>query len=99
MPMPRLPRPRAAALLPVLLVLAAAPLLATAPTNPWQTAVDNISAAFTGPVGRGLSLIAIAISGMMFAFGEPGAKKTVFGVVFGVSMIMAAATWLTWLTT
>ena len=97
-PVPR-PHYRTLAAL-TLLLLCAGPLLAgTTPvsTNPWQTAVNNVQTALTGPVGRGLSLIAIAISGIMFAFGEPGAKKTVAGVVFGVAMILGAATWLTWL--
>ena len=99
---PRPPIPHSGALAAAALVLLAAePLLAgtTTPTgtNPWQTAVNNVQTALTGPVGRGLSLIAIAISGFMFAFGEPGAKKMVAGVVFGVAMILGAANWLTWL--
>ena len=74
------------------------PLAAQATTNPWEDAIDQISAAMTGPIARGLSLVAIVIGGMMFAFGEGGAKKTTAGIIFGVGMAMGAANFLTWLT-
>ena len=80
----------------VALLLAAGPLLAQ---NPWQNAVNNLQTAMTGPIARGLSLIAIVISGLSFAFGQPGAKKALAGVVFGLAMTMGAAAWLTWLFT
>ena len=80
------------------------PLAAQAPPpptttgNPWETAVTAISTAMTGPIARGLSLVAIVIGGLMFAFGEGGAKRTTAGVIFGVGMAMGAAQFLTWLT-
>ncbi len=83
--------------LPALLAVTAANALAAA-ANPWQNAVDNMQAAFTGPIGRGLSLVAIVITGLMFAFGEPGGKRALAGVLFGLSMAMGAVGWLTWLT-
>ena len=67
-------------------------------TNPWSDAVDQIQTAMTGPIARGLSLVAIVIGGMMFAFGEGGAKRTTAGIIFGVGMAMGAANFLTWLT-
>lgn len=70
----------------------------TPPGNPWETAVTAISTAMTGPIARGLSLVAIVIGGLMFAFGEGGAKRTTAGVIFGVGMAMGAAQFLTWLT-
>lgn len=82
--------------LPALLMLAAVPLLAA--TNPWENAIDNLQTAFTGPIGRGLSLVAIVVTGLMFAFGEPGGKKALAGVLFGLSMAIGAVGWLTWLT-
>ena len=74
------------------------PLAAQDPVSPWQNAVDQISEAMTGPIARGLSLVAIVIGGMMFAFGEGGAKRTTAGIIFGVGMAMGAANFLTWLT-
>jgi type IV secretory pathway VirB2 component (pilin) len=38
-----------------------------------------LQAAFTGPIGRGLSLIAIVVGGLMFAFGEGGSKRALAG--------------------
>ena len=87
-------------LLPALAALAAVPALAGAAAgNPWETMVNNMAAAFTGPIGRGLSLVAIVVTGLMFAFGEPGGKRALAGVGFGLAMVMGAAAWLTWLTT
>jgi len=74
------------------------PLAAQGVTNPWEEAIDQIQTAMTGPIARGLSLVAIVIGGMMFAFGEGGAKRTTAGIIFGVGMAMGAANFLTWLT-
>ena len=46
---------------------------------------------------RGLSLIAIVVGGLMFAFGEGGSKRALAGIVFGLGMAMGAANFLTWL--
>ena len=54
--------------------LAEAPVFAQG-VSPWLNAVDVLQQAFTGPLARGLSLIAIVIGGLMFAFGEGGSKK------------------------
>ena len=70
----------------------------TAQDSPWEDAIENIATAMTGPIARGLSLVAIVIGGMMFAFGEGGAKRTTAGIIFGVGMAMGAANFLTWLT-
>ena len=97
MPRPRIALRGALALrLPALLAVTAASALAAA--NPWENAIDNLSTAFTGPIGRGLSLVAIVVTGLMFAFGEPGGKKALAGVLFGLSMAIGAVGWLTWLT-
>ena len=44
-------------------------------TSPWLQAIDVLEQAFTGPIARGLSLIAIVIGGLMFAFGEGGIEE------------------------
>ena len=69
----------------------------TAGVSPWLNAVDVLQQAFTGPLARGLSLIAIVIGGLMFAFGEGGSKKALAGIIFGLGMAMGAANFLTWL--
>lgn len=82
-----------------LALIAPSPLLAQGPNNPWETAVNAIQNALTGNIARGLSLIAIVIGGLMFAFGEGGSKRTLAGIIFGVGMAMGAVQFLTWLTT
>ena len=73
-----------------------APLFAQG-VSPWLNAVDVLQQAFTGPLARGLSLIAIVVGGLMFAFGEGGSKKALAGIIFGLGMAMGAANFLTWL--
>ena len=93
--MPRFPLSVAALALVVVGVLEA-PLFAQG-VSPWLIAIDVLEDAFTGPTARGLSLIAIVIGGLMFAFGEGGSKKALAGIVFGLGMAMGAANFLTWL--
>ena len=59
--------------------------------SPWLNAVDVLQQAFTGPLARGLSLIAIVIGGLMFAFGEGGSKKALAGIIFGLGMWAGAS--------
>ena len=66
-------------------------------TSPWVDAVNELEAQFTGPIARGLSLIAIVVGGLMFAFGEGGSKRTLAGIIFGLGMAMGAANFLAWL--
>ena len=52
--------------------------------SPWENAVDVLRTAFTGPIARGLSLVAIVVGGIMFAFGEGESNQTgplLYGVV------------------
>ena len=86
--------------LAALIVLYAAPLAATPPTTttgPWVDAVTTLQAAFTGAIARGLSLIAIVIGGLMFAFGEGGSKRALAGIIFGLGMTLGAANFIDWL--
>ena len=84
------------ALLVSVFALSAGELMAQG-TSPWLQAIDVMQAAFTGPIARGLSLIAIVVGGLMFAFGEGGSKKALAGIVFGLGMAMGAANFLAWL--
>ena len=87
-----------------ILALSAAELMAQTPpvtppagTSPWLQAIQVLQDAFTGPIARGLSLIAVVVGGLMFAFGEGGSKKALAGIIFGLGMAMGAANFLTWL--
>ena len=65
--------------------------------SPWENAVNVLQQAFTGPIAKGLALIAIVIGGLTFAFGEGGAKRTFAGIVFGLGMAVLAVNFLSWL--
>jgi type IV secretory pathway VirB2 component (pilin) len=76
----------------------AAPAFAQGPGgSPWENAVNVLQLAFTSTIARGLSLVAIVVSGLTFAFGEGGSKRVLAGVLFGVGMAIAAVNFLAWL--
>ena len=81
----------------LLILVLAAPLLAQTGTSPWENAVGVLQQAFTSTIARGLSLVAIVVSGLTFAFGEGGSKRVLAGVLFGVGMAIAAVNFLAWL--
>ena len=65
--------------------------------DPWDQAVQVLQTAFTGPIATGLALVAIVVGGLMFAFGEGAAKRTLAGVIFGVGMAVGAVNFMSWL--
>jgi len=79
-------------------LMLAAPVFAQATGNsPWENAVNVLQQAFTSTIARGLSLVAIVVSGLTFAFGEGGSKRVLAGVLFGVGMAIAAVNFMAWL--
>ena len=64
---------------------------------PWERAASNLERTFTGPLARSLALVAIVIGGLLFMFGEGGAKRQISGIVFGGGLALFAAQFLTWL--
>ena len=78
-------------------LLFAAPAFAQQGASPWENAVSVLQTAFTSTIARGLSLVAIVVAGLTFAFGEGGSKRVLAGVLFGVGMAIAAVNFLTWL--
>ena len=92
----RFPQLRTAALVAGMGLLMRQELLAQG-VSPWLDAITVLEGAFTGPIARGLSLIAIVVGGLMFAFGEGGSKRALAGIIFGLGMAMGAANFLTWL--
>lgn len=74
------------------------PALAAAQTaSPFDTGFNALQNLFTGTIARVASLIAIVIGGYSFAHGEPGAKRTLAGVVAGTGIAVLAANVLSWL--
>lgn len=65
--------------------------------SPWEDAVDALRVSFTGPIARGLSLVAIVVGGLMWAYGENDSKRMLAGIVFGVGMAIGAVNFMAWL--
>ena len=65
--------------------------------SPWERAASNLGTAFTGPLARSLALVSIVIGGLMFMFGEGGAKRQVSGIVFGGGLALFSTQFLAWL--
>jgi type IV secretory pathway VirB2 component (pilin) len=80
----------------ILAALVAHPSAAFA-ASPWEDAVQALTTAFTGPIARGLSLVAIVVGGLMFAFGEGDSKRMLAGILFGVGMAIGAVSFMAWL--
>ena len=80
----------------VITALLFVPLVAFA-QSPWERAASNLEHTFTGPLARSLALVAIVIGGLMFMFGEGGAKRQISGIVFGGGLALFAAQFLVWL--
>ena len=84
--------------IPSLMFLAALPVYAqSSGSDPWDNAVTVLKTAFTGTIATGLSLVAIVVGGLMFAYGEGQSKKTIAGIVFGVGMAIGAVNFMAWL--
>ncbi len=79
------------------LVAASGRLLLAQGVSPWVTAVNNLQTAFTGPIARGLALVAIVVGGLMFAFQEGGSKQALAGIIFGLGMALGAANFIAWM--
>lgn len=82
--------------LPVLLALLM-PGSALYAQSPWEQAVTVLQTAFTGTIARGLSLVAIVVGGLMFAYGEGESKRVLAGIIFGVGMAICAVNFMAWL--
>jgi type IV secretory pathway VirB2 component (pilin) len=73
------------------------PAIAFAQGSPWERAASNLERTFTGPLARSLALVAIVIGGLLFMYGEAGAKRQISGIVFGGGLALFAAQFLVWL--
>ena len=86
---------RRASILTITLLLL--PAAALAQGSPWERAASNLEQTFTGPLARSLALVAIVIGGLLFMYGEGGAKRQISGIVFGGGLALFAGQFLTWL--
>ena len=82
------------ALVALIMVIFDSSLYAAGADGPWETGVKALCDSFTGIIGQGLSLIAIIIGGLLFAFGEGGSKSQIAGLVFGAGLVLQAPAFL-----
>ena len=60
---------------------------------PWEGPLDRITNSLSGPVARGIGVMAIVAAGLGLAFGEGGGgMRKVLWVVFGLSITFSATT-------
>src|SRR5437764_1089293 len=78
----------------ILMLAGALPLRAQ---SPWESAVTVLQGAFTTTIARGLSLVAIVVGGITFAFSEGDSKRMLAGILFGVGMAIGAVNFMNWL--
>jgi type IV secretion system protein TrbC len=84
-------------LIPVMLTLAVPAFAQGVGGSPWENAVNVLRNSFTGPIATGLSLVAIVIGGLTFAYGEGHSKKGLAGIVFGVGMAIGVVNFMAWM--
>ena len=79
-------------------IAAAAPAFATTTSGtamPWETPLQTVQESITGPVAKAIGIIAIAVTGMGFAFSEGGsALRKGIGIVFGLAVVFTATTFV-----
>ena len=80
----------------VVFVVVCFPAIALA-QSPWERAASNLERTFTGPLARSLALVAIVLGGLLFMYGEQGAKRQISGIVFGGGLALFAGQFLAWL--
>jgi type IV secretion system protein VirB2 len=62
---------------------------------PWEGPLNRVIASLTGPVARGIGVLAIVGAGLAIAFGEGGAGvKRLLQVVLGLSIAFTASSFL-----
>ena len=70
--------------LAAILLSLSVPAFAQIGTSPWEKAVNVLRNSFAGPIATGLSLVAIVVGGLTYAYGEGHSKRTLSGIIFGV---------------
>ena len=68
-------------------------------TDPWSNAATKLGQIFSGPIAKGLALVALVVGGLQLAFGDGSSSRTVSGIIFGLGLALGAASFMAWLFT
>jgi type IV secretion system protein VirB2 len=60
---------------------------------PWETPLQHLVDSLTGPVAKAIGIVSIFIFGATVALSEGGGLRIVMGIILGLSIMFAAATW------
>lgn len=75
-------------------IIAPTQALASGTSMPWETPLQNIVDSVTGPVAKGVAILAIVVAGLAMAMGEGGGFfRRAAGIVFGIAIAFAATQW------
>jgi len=62
---------------------------------PWSQPMNLFANSMSGPIVKGIAIVAIVVAGCMMAFGEFGsATKRMLMIVMGLGVALAATSWL-----
>ena len=86
------PRPAMLAMAVLLLLVITEPALAAGSNMPWETPLQSILDSITGPVAKIVGVLAITVTGLMWAFGDTsGVMRRGIQIVFGLSVAFTAS--------
>jgi type IV secretion system protein VirB2 len=60
---------------------------------PWETPLQKLVDSLTGPVARAIGIVSIVVFGATVALSSGGGVRMVMGIILGLSIMFAAATW------
>lgn len=76
----------------LLTLVLAGPALAAGSNMPWEAPLQSILDSITGPVAKIAGVIAITVTGLMWAFGDTsGVMRRGIQIVFGLSVAFTAS--------
>jgi type IV secretory pathway VirB2 component (pilin) len=89
-------RPESSGIGRTMIIAVAAAATAHAQADPWSTTAGKLGADFSGPIVRGLGLVAIVVGGLEVAFSEGGSRRTIGGLIFGLGLALGAASFISY---
>jgi len=64
--------------------------------SPWEQTMLQLGYTFQ-QIARPLAMVAVIVGGLMWMFGEAGAKRQIAGILFGGGLALSAANFIAWM--